>query len=1364
MQKTGLISLVLLAVISAACGAETTSLDGTWQGCWTGTGDVPAADAEWTPVEVPARQRLRGKCPFVWYRRAFDVPAGFRDRHLFLRFEGVQYVTEVHVNGRHVGGYCGGFEPFECEVTDAIRKGRPNELLVRVQDVTGVIDGELDYSRMVPGGRLIDQFRDAILHPIGSSYHAVGIWQPVSLVARNDLYAEDVRVVTSVREKRMRVGVTVRNLSSKAKRVTVGTSVEGAAVDLGAQTVGVPAGGTTELQFDAPWPAPHLWCPDDPHLYHLDTVVSENDRILDETRTRFGFREFRIEGGTFLLNGVPVKFLGTAAHPSRGEKASLEKTVAAGYYHRLRAAGCNAVRLHANVWPRSWFEAADETGMLVIMESALFCYARNYAMTRPAFWENYYEHLRSLVNVHKNHPSVVMTSLENEILHCGGKRYLPDCEHRLAEAGRFVKKLDPTRPIMYDGDDDPDGVADVINLHYPVKFDKENLWPNAAWWLAEGKDVGGWPRTFWKWDRKKPLYMGEFLHLQHYSQPDNYTAFLGDSAYRDLDDAMARCKADAWAMQIQAYRAADVSGLCPWVVTETGDFPSDTNPRYQAVKRTYAANGAYIREYDSRFFGGESVQRTIDLYNDRLRSSRLKLTWRLTDGEKTLDSGHRTFDAKPADHFTFPIEIRMPPVGRLTETTLELGVVADGKEAFSDRQPVSVFPRRPLRLPDSARLALYEGKDRTVSAALTRAGAKVTRVDDLARLPAGGVFIIGPHALDGLKAATNRWVVGDTSCPRHALGRFVRDGGGLIVLEQDSYGGLLPAALDDRGCTIAFDRGLKLSAGVSDSDLRWWRGDHVLVRKTIAKPSHGRVRTLVDSGGPRGLVHAVLLEWLDGRGRMLLSQLAIGQKLASEPMAAHLLEYLIALAAQPVAPCSLGVVREGPRISDALNEIDARYDDLSGKLAETALGAFSCLLVDADCAEVAQAQPQLRSYVEAGGSLALHGVTPAATKRLQRLLPEAVVAQRSGAVPVTIVQDDPLLAGLSNQELCWYGSRKGMHYRQRTPLSTEVCSHVLTVGLPDPATCDAVEAESMKVVEGVGKPHGDHVSMHAYGLLETVLDVPSGGEYAVFVRGKGTPLDGEYPRIRVTVDGRFAGNLTLESKDWDYGATVINLEKGERRVGLAFVNDKWNPETREDRNAWLDKVLFGPTRPTTARRLLSPAALVVMPLGKGRLILDQVNWDVEVQEVEKARRYLSTLLTDLGVPFRSPMAGLTINGAQLVPAKGVKLYRGKDGVASLAANGTLFFDLEAARAGRYELAVNAFGTEAGGEFPNIRFDVGGKTVGDLQLQRDGWRTLRLEVNLSKGPNRIGLSFTNDFYDPPEDRNLRIRSVTVRPVG
>ena len=448
-------------------------------------------------------------------------------------------------------------------------------------------------------------------------------------------------------------------------------------------------------------------------------------------------------------------------------------------------------------------------------------------------------------------------------------------------------------------------------------------------------------------------------------------------------------------------------------------------------------------------------------------------------------------------------------------------------------------------------------------------------------------------------------------------------------------------------------------------------------------------------------------------------------------------------------------------MTDTLNEIDARYTDLSGKLAGADLASFRALLVEADSSQVAQHQGRLRAFVESGGALILHGATAEGLERLSELLPEPVTAQQSSAAPVTIVEHDPLIAGLSNQELHWYDSREGMNWRQRTPLSPSVCSNALIVGLPDPSECRVVEAESMKVVSGYVR--GEEVYMHATGTLEATIDVPGTGEYGLLVRGRGTPLEGIYPLVRVTVDGKPAGSLSIDKDEWVLGATVIYVESGRRRIGLTFANDKWNPETGEDRNLRLDKFFIGPVRATTTRRLLSPAALAVMPLGKGQVILDQVNWHSETLSETKARRYLSTLLTNLDVDFASPATGVTVAGARLVPDEGVKLYRSEKGEGSLPANGRTTFGLTVSRAGRYELAITASGTPGGGEFPKMRVDVDKKAVGDVQLERAGWCTLRQPLDLDEGEHHIGIAFINDFYEPPEDRNLRIRSVTLRPV-
>ena len=1377
-------TMLAAACLLLVCGSShALSLDGDWQLCRTANAEKP--DAEWQPVTVPSLVDQLNEKPFLWYRRSFTVPEATAGRHLRLRFQAAKFVTTVFVNGKEVGGHYGGWEPFELDVTKACRDGK-NELLVRVQDVTGVVDQKMDYGKQGRGIRFIEQAKDSILAPIGSQYSRVGIWQSVSLVARSDVHVEDVWVRTSVRNKQIEADVTLRNLTDKPRTVHAAAVVLNhpdhmgpPLLAVGNARVTVPPRGSVARTFRQPWPNPKLWSPESPHLYVLVVFLTEGQTALDAHPTRFGFREFWIDGPSFVLNGTRMKFLATAGHPRGQIGEELGKAAAIDYYKRLREAGCVAMRLHANVWPKAWFEAADEVGMPLIMESALFCYCRSYAVTKDAFWRNYHDHLRAIVRDHQNHPSIVMTSLENEILHCGGERCTQDCEHRLAEAGRLVKKLDPTRPIMYDGDGDPEGVADVVNLHYPLDFGTMNLWPDVGYWLEKGMEVRGWPRRFYSWDKRKPLYFGEFLHIQHYREPDPFTTLLGDGAYLGYDLAMARCKALAWEMQIKAYRAQDVSGMCPWTLTETGPFPSDDNPRYLAVKRAYAPIAAFIRERDEAFFNREKVTRTIDLYNNTLHPAKLIVEWDLAQStgatEYVQAGGRRTFDTRPAQHIQFPItlDLDLEPVllEEIPSADLRLRIRQGEKVVFEDTEYYLVLPRRKVDVPDGLRIALFESTDTKVGRALRDAGASVTKVDDLAKLPDADVLLIAPHALDGIKPAQGVPTVGGDGTARQAIAAFVRKGGIVIALEQDSYdSGLLPARLVDRACTVAFRR-IQTEAGrtwFDGTDLCYWRGDHVAARKTLAKPSAGRFRVHVDSGGPGGLIYVPLLEVMDGKGCYLFSQLLVGEKWGSEPMAQRVLEHLFDWAdhARRSArePHTLRLVQERLPLADSLDEIGAVYTEASVERTDADLPAGGVLLVEADASAVAANVEKLRRFVEAGGTLILHAGTRGGIAKLARLFPEPVVAQTNTSVPVNTALCDDVRNGLSNQDLYWYGSRKGLSWRTRTPLSAEVCDHVIGTGRPEAKACRTFEAEKMAVDHGSPSLREREAYLHATAGLKSTVDFAETGEYAFIVRGRGTPVAGVYPQIAVSIDGKRRGSVTTAGEDWGEYFLTARVGKGKHAVTLAFVNDAYAPERNEDRNVALDWLRVGPVPAMKAKRLLNPPALVKMQLGKGTILLDQIRWDKRPGDA-RAMRYLSCLLTNLDCDFRSPMLGVTLSADAFKPKEGVRLATVRNGVAYMGTNGTIAARVRFAKARRYEFAIRASGSKAGGAFPNIAVSIDGTKLGDVSLRREAWHTVGLEADVAAGEHEVGLAFTNDYYDdtqtPSADRNLRIVGLEIR---
>src|SRR5579859_2477334 len=190
------------------------------------------------------------------------------------------------------------------------------------------------------------------------------------------------------------------------------------------------------------------------------------------------------------------------------------------------------MRLHTQPWDESWYDVADQIGLLIVEECAVWCDPYAYRLSDPAFWTNYSQHITAAVKRDWNHPSIVLWSLENEILSCGGDRIFAATPNQLASMGRLVKSLDPTRPITYESDLDPGGEADVLGLHYPHEFPDYQCWPNSAWWMNQPIPRSWMPGGQWTWDHAKPLYIGEFLFMPSTSA-GGFTILYGDDAYQD---------------------------------------------------------------------------------------------------------------------------------------------------------------------------------------------------------------------------------------------------------------------------------------------------------------------------------------------------------------------------------------------------------------------------------------------------------------------------------------------------------------------------------------------------------------------------------------------------------------------------------------------------------------------------------------------------------------------------------------------------------------------------------------------------------------------------------------------------------------
>lgn len=340
------------------------------------------------PPAAPTRYNPVGQ-----YRRTFTVP---RDWHigsakrLRLNFQAVDWRAEVYVNGTKVTAHEGGYDKFSVDVTDALKRSGPQELIVGVYDPTDAADGENP-----PMGK-------QRLDPSGIWYTpSSGIWQTVWMepVARD--HVDSLRLIPDVQGERLTV---------EATGVRAGLPVTATAYD-GRRKVAT-ATGRTGQPLTLKIRKPHLWSPDDPFLYDLKVRVG-----ADRVNSYFGMRSIAVEKidgvPRTVLNGKPVFLMATLDQgfwPDGLHTAPTDEALA----YDLKAhkqLGFNSVRKHIKVEPDRWFYWADRLGLLVWQDMPSMRDARTPDAEARARYER---EMKEMIDEHISSPSIVMWVTFNE--------------------------------------------------------------------------------------------------------------------------------------------------------------------------------------------------------------------------------------------------------------------------------------------------------------------------------------------------------------------------------------------------------------------------------------------------------------------------------------------------------------------------------------------------------------------------------------------------------------------------------------------------------------------------------------------------------------------------------------------------------------------------------------------------------------------------------------------------------------------------------------------------------------------------------------------------------------------------------------
>lgn len=362
----------------------------------------------WSDVVLPHTARIEPRIVNdQWqgdalYRRVLVAETGWKGRAVWLRFEGAMTVATVYLNGKQVAHHLGGYLPFTVDLSQHLRWGEANQLLVHLDNRDNPIVG--------PKPLEILDF---------NTYG--GLYRDVRLLVRDSLHITDEALADQVAGGG--VFVTYPEVSTDKARVEIKTHVENTGTRSrrfeirhrlihGANTVAAVSTDPFVLQAAGDLSntsylvveKPRLWSPQSPGLYTLVTEVSSGGAVVDRREQRIGIRRIEIDRDGFTINGKKMFLRGVNRHqeyPYVGYATS----AAADYRDArlIKEAGFDYVRLSHYPHSRHFMRAADELG-LVLIDAIL---GWQYYNPDPRFSEQVVETCRNLIRRDRNHPSVI---------------------------------------------------------------------------------------------------------------------------------------------------------------------------------------------------------------------------------------------------------------------------------------------------------------------------------------------------------------------------------------------------------------------------------------------------------------------------------------------------------------------------------------------------------------------------------------------------------------------------------------------------------------------------------------------------------------------------------------------------------------------------------------------------------------------------------------------------------------------------------------------------------------------------------------------------------------------------------------------
>jgi len=455
-----------------------------------------------------------------WYRKTFGVPSDYKDKKVFIEFDGAYMNSQVWINGKSLGTRPYGYTSFEYDLTPYLVYGGSNVIAVR-------LNNNQPTSRWYSGSGIYRNVWLTVLNPTHVDYCGMFVTTP-TVSSSSAAVNIKTKILNQSGEFQL---VTLKTTLLDAKGNTVATQTS--------SDVKINADGNSTLSQDIAVSNPKLWSPSSPYLYIAKTQVIIGGSIADTYQSTFGIRSFTFgPNDGFSLNGVNMKINGVCNHHDLGALgAAVNYRAIVRQLDILKAMGCNAIRTAHNPPDPQVLEACDRLGFLVMDEAFdVWETGKNKLNDYHLYFKDWAKaDIQAMVMRDRNHPSVIMWSIGNEIQ--------SPIVKTAAVLRDWVKAVDSTRPVTWAsnnmGGSNEQAITDLLDLaghnYHPKWYDiLHNKYPD---WKMLGSETVSAVRSrgIYKTPADQKVLRGSDNQCSSYDNGSDAGASNARQSYKDIN-------------------------------------------------------------------------------------------------------------------------------------------------------------------------------------------------------------------------------------------------------------------------------------------------------------------------------------------------------------------------------------------------------------------------------------------------------------------------------------------------------------------------------------------------------------------------------------------------------------------------------------------------------------------------------------------------------------------------------------------------------------------------------------------------------------------------------------------------------------